>query len=74
MGAITPSVPTDINIDVDFSTLESTMMELCEQTVITNTYLNYIFCILLLVLVLGISMVLWRLIYNTLFKKEIDFF
>lgn len=72
MGVLTPAVPSDV--DIDLTGLEYSIQLLSEQQTITNTYLNYIFCILLVVLVLGISAVLWRLIYNTLFKKEIDFF
>lgn len=74
MEIVSPAVPSDVNVDIDLSSLESAIQALSEQQSITNTYLNYIFCILLVLLVLGISMILWRLIYNTLFKKEIDFF
>lgn len=70
MEVVTPAVPSD----VDLSSLEMAIQSLSEQQTITNVYLNYIFCILIVLLILGICVVLWRLIYNTLFKKEIDFF
>lgn len=60
---ITPDIP-------DLSGLESSIQELNFKLDVTNAYLNYIFCGLIWVIILMVCTMLFRLLHNTLFKKN----
>lgn len=65
MDVVSPAVPSD----VDLSSLETAIQTLSEQQIITNTYLNYIFCALIWIIILFIACALYKLLYNTLFMR-----
>lgn len=63
INVITPDVP-------DITELEVLTQELIDTLSITNSYLNYIFCALIWVIIFIVAITLFKLLHRTLFKRN----
>ena len=62
-NVVTPDVP-------DLTQLEGLTQELIDTLSITNSYLNYIFCAIIWVIILIVLITLFKLLHRTLFMRN----
>ena len=62
-NVVTPDVP-------DLTQLEGLTEELIDTLSITNSFLNYIFCAIIWVIILLVVVALYKLLHRTLFMRN----